>query len=94
MASRIILAIQGIPECTIALYNPTTTLEGLCLDLRQALTLATSTNPASSNLPVQYWIDRVYQGSRQGESSSRSSSRSPTKSSRTVQTASKKCYIC
>ena len=34
MASRIILAVQGISECTIALYNSATILEGLCSDLR------------------------------------------------------------
>ncbi len=52
MRSRIIMAVQDIPECIAALYHPARTQETLCADLRQALTLAAISNPESSRSPT------------------------------------------
>ena len=33
---QVLLAAAGVPECWIALYNPASTLAGVCSNIRQA----------------------------------------------------------
>jgi hypothetical protein len=74
LRDQVISACRGIPECSLALYQPADTFEGVCAQLRSAVGTAVRTQEpqpqpqqfyTNSPTPAQYnqnWTDRTYGG--------------------------------
>jgi len=76
LREQVISACRGVKECSLALYNPADTYEGVCAQLRSAVGTAerekeasqqfTTENDSHDNLDEQYWVDRKYNGNGRG----------------------------
>ena len=67
LREQVIGACQGIEECNLALFNPSSTFEGVCHQLRSSIvTWEKSKNQTSTFTTDQhfehYWTDRTYRG--------------------------------
>jgi hypothetical protein len=99
---QVLNACRGVRECTLCLYSPAPTLEGIRSQLRSAVSLATDTEtqqfPATSHEePQQFWTDRTYNGrgraARFGNGRTRGNPRRGN-SGFAAGRADKKCYVC
>ena len=70
MRYQVLLAVEGVPDCWIALYNPASTLAGVCSNIRQVFvtfvanqqnqgTFVQGNNDGSGSYN-QFWTDRTY----------------------------------
>ncbi|MDB5910367.1 MAG: polyprotein [Massilia sp.] len=106
---QVLNACRGVGECTLCLFNPAPTYEGVCNQLRSAISIATSVAPqqfvadATAGLPPeQYWTDRRYNGrgrdNRFGRDRGRNREYGGNRPSRgftpSRPSSSKKCYVC
>ena len=84
LRDQVINACRGVPECSLALYKPSDSFEGVCAELRSAVGTAvrahkeqqfsTYSEQNKDNEPEQLWTDRQYIGqgrSYRGQSRSR-----------------------
>jgi hypothetical protein len=103
LRDQVILACRGVPECSLALFQPGKTYTSICAQLRSAVATAMRTTP-QSQFPQEeneaMWTDRTYRG--QGNYRGRGTgmhggfrTRSNQRGNNTGnETREKKCYIC
>lgn len=98
LRDQVINACRGIPECNLALFNPSASYEGVCAQLRSAIATAVRSQDSlqhfSQDEPNEaYWTDRTYK--RGGRAYNRGSSRGGGGyNSYQKQERQKKCYVC
>ncbi|KAI0992248.1 hypothetical protein K3495_g15938, partial [Podosphaera aphanis] len=107
LKEQVINACQGVKECSLALFNPSDTFEGVCHQLKSSITTwERCENPASflteEHEQAQFWTDRKYSGRGQnygGKSrgnyrgqSSLNNQRDGISTQRTK--FQKKCFVC
>ncbi|KAH6667382.1 hypothetical protein B0J14DRAFT_642344 [Halenospora varia] len=73
LRDQVISACRGVPECSLALYKPSDTFEGVCAELRSAVGTAMRTREEQQQFNLyneqdqytetnQFWTDRQYRG--------------------------------
>lgn len=97
LRDQILVACQGIPECSYSLYKPSETVEGVCADMRNAI--STKINEIKyqsfrSCTDEQFWTDRTYSNNKTKLVKGHGSIRNQSNQSRQNQRIQKKCYIC
>jgi len=77
LREKILIVYEGIPECSLSLFRPSATLNGVCADMRNAISIKTKEIQAqpsayhqqdehhNEDQEEQYWTDRQYGGRRQ-----------------------------
>jgi hypothetical protein len=107
LRDQVISACRGVGECNYALYNPASTYEGVCWQLRSAVGTAVRSQEMSqfTNHPSDHhdrdlhdhnWTDRTYggRGRSRGFDQRRSRGREGPRSFRNDRDRPKKCYVC
>ena len=105
LRDQVISACRGVPECSLALYKPASTYEGICAELRSAIGTAVRARESTSqqfnthqddyginpgNQHDHNWTDRTYAG-RRGYSQHRPRGNRGGSFRNDRQ---KKCYVC
>ena len=97
---QILNACRGVRECTLCLYSPAPTLEGVRSQLRSAISLATDTEvrqftAGSHDELEQFWTDRTYRGGGRASRFGNKQARAHRNNGNfATGWTSKKCYVC
>ncbi|KAK2005367.1 hypothetical protein LZ32DRAFT_642395 [Colletotrichum eremochloae] len=110
LRSHLLNACYGVRECEMCLFSPAPTLEGVCNQLRSAVSTVLRRNNAPSQYLCdprdededepndQYWVDRTYRG--QGRYNRfGNNQRGPPRANKEIDTSNstgngKRCYVC
>jgi hypothetical protein len=106
LRDQVLNACRGVKECSLALFKPATTFEGLCADLRSAVGTAVREKQTVAYLQEksyefdQNWVDRQFKGKatryperRTNGNQFRTKRKSPMNSG-TAPPTDKKCIVC
>ncbi|KAF6807096.1 hypothetical protein CPLU01_15834 [Colletotrichum plurivorum] len=101
LRSQLVNACSGVHECTLCLYNPSPTLEGVINQLRSAVSTAMRNDKShqyAAEPSDQYWVDRTYRGrgrhNRYGNNRGRGRGPPQDRSHDRSQPKDQKCYVC
>ncbi|KAM7209971.1 hypothetical protein V8F06_014649, partial [Rhypophila decipiens] len=108
LRDQALLACREIPECSMALYNPAPTYEGVRNQLRNSISVALNTQQPHQQFPVhsipqhspthpespheQYWTDRTYKGKGREKRYGKESNRGFNR--RVKPNNDPKCHVC
>jgi len=88
LRDQLLNAVRDYPACHTALQIPAETYEGVCGQLRTAISLANGQNGAAQYTSTSNWTDRTYKGSGRQDRFGRNNKRTARSA------ADLKCYVC
>lgn len=105
MRDQVLRGCRGIPECSLAVYQPNATYEGLCADIRNAISVKAleMTNRlqqfSMDENDEMFWTDRTFGRSRPSPDRGRGRGRGLSRgrgfgNDRLRPPTTKKCYVC